>query len=260
VDVYEVRSGASREPPRLRSAAARDVATFFDERALRYDGEFDALGPDGYALRTRLAVTLRLLGEGPGELLDVGMGPGRLLAECEARGWTVSGLDGSAEMVARSRQRVPAAGERLVRGDAERLPFADGSFDAVSATGVLEYVTDLGAALREVARVLRPHGRAVLSMPNPFAPYALWLYAFRRHTTLSRKSSIVAPRRFVALIEEVQLPVDAVQYTNPLIVPRPFDRRLAASSVRIAERAERLGSPALRLLGTQVVVGARRAP
>ena len=55
----------------------------------------------------------------------------------------------------------------------ESLPFADGSFDAVLATGVLEY-SELERALPELARVLRPGGLAVVSYPNPRNLYGLW--------------------------------------------------------------------------------------
>jgi SAM-dependent methyltransferase len=57
----------------------------------------------------------------------------------------------------------------LVQGDAQRLPFRDGSFDlACSAYGALPFVADSAAVMREVARVLRPGGRWVFATTHPF--------------------------------------------------------------------------------------------
>ncbi|MBO9344957.1 MAG: class I SAM-dependent methyltransferase [Chloroflexi bacterium] len=59
----------------------------------------------------------------------------------------------------------------LVAAAAERLPFADGAFDVVFSNEVLEHVSDDRAACREIARVLRPGGRAVIFVPNRWYPF-----------------------------------------------------------------------------------------
>ena len=150
------------------------MATFFDAEAGFYDAGFDERTPGGRALRSRLDATLRLLGDRPGRVLDAGMGPGRLLAELSGRGWDVAGADLSTEMVSRARLRLPAAADGLLQGRLEALPFADAGFDAVVATGVLEYVDDLPKAVSELARVLRPEGIAVVSVTNPRSLFAMW--------------------------------------------------------------------------------------
>src|SRR5205814_6187849 len=66
-------------------------------------------------------------------------------------------LDQSPEMLAEAARRLPPS-VRLVEGDAERLPFDDASFDALTFTYLLRYVDDAGATLRELARVVRPGG------------------------------------------------------------------------------------------------------
>src|SRR5690242_2504292 len=124
-------------------------------------------------LRTRMAAVLRRSGDGPGAALDAGMGPGRQWVALAARGWTVSGVDASEEMVDAARARLPEAHDRLLVAPIEALPFADDSFDLVTATGVLEYAA-VPAALAEIARVLRPGGRAVVSYPNPRAVFGMW--------------------------------------------------------------------------------------
>lgn len=119
--------------------------------------------PDVAGQRAR---TLELLEARPGErVLDVGTGPGQLLAAiADAVGPTglAHGVDPSPSMVEMARQCC--AERALVQESgldgAGSLP--DGPFDAVTCTQVLEYVADLPAALREIARVLRPGGRVLL--------------------------------------------------------------------------------------------------
>jgi demethylmenaquinone methyltransferase/2-methoxy-6-polyprenyl-1,4-benzoquinol methylase len=97
------------------------------------------------------------------EVLDVATGTAAVAIELARRsGCRVVGLDQSPEMLAAGRQRVEAAGLgdriRLVEGSADKLPFADSSFDALTFTYLLRYVDDPEATLRELARVVRPGG------------------------------------------------------------------------------------------------------
>jgi ubiquinone/menaquinone biosynthesis C-methylase UbiE len=151
------------------------VDEFFDASAERYDRRYDQRNAAGRLLRRRLEVAVQLLDTAPGDVLDVGMGAGRLCSELDRLGWQVSGVDVSPAMVAAARRRLPHVAERLVEGSIEQLPFPDESFDAVVATGVLEYATrDLDGAVAELARVLRPQGEAVLSFPRQQSPALLW--------------------------------------------------------------------------------------
>jgi demethylmenaquinone methyltransferase / 2-methoxy-6-polyprenyl-1,4-benzoquinol methylase len=91
-------------------------------------------------------------------VLDVATGTGAVARELIAqKGCKATGLDQSPEMLAEARRRLPA-GVTLVEGTAERLPFEDASFDALTFTYLLRYVSDPGATLRELARVVRPGG------------------------------------------------------------------------------------------------------
>jgi ubiquinone/menaquinone biosynthesis C-methylase UbiE len=151
------------------------VEEFFDTTAERYDRRYDDPGAGGRLLRHRLEVAVELLGEPRGTVLDVGMGTGRLCAELDRRGWQVSGVDLSPAMVAAARRRLPEIADRLVEGPIEQLPFPASAFDAVAATGVLEYATkDLDGAVAELVRVLAPHGVAVMSFPRQQSPALLW--------------------------------------------------------------------------------------
>lgn len=90
--------------------------------------------------------------------LDVGCGPGSLLAELVARlgSGAVTGADPSAPFVAAARERH--AGVTVVEAAAEHLPFADATFDASFAQLVVHFMSDPVAGLREMARVTRPGG------------------------------------------------------------------------------------------------------
>ena len=90
-------------------------------------------------------------------LLDIGCGGGLLLRDAAVAGAVVTGLDHSEEMVMLARERAPGAEVKL--GEAERLPFADASFSAVSMSVVFFFFADPVAVLRESALVLEPDGR-----------------------------------------------------------------------------------------------------
>ncbi|HEY7283383.1 MAG TPA: class I SAM-dependent methyltransferase [Actinomycetota bacterium] len=94
--------------------------------------------------------------------LDVGVGTGILAAALVRRGFRFVGVDLSAAMLAKARERL---GNRVARGDARRLPVRDASVDQALSVWVLHVVGDATAVLREVARVLRPGGRYVV-MPG----------------------------------------------------------------------------------------------
>jgi len=105
-------------------------------------------------------------------VLDVATGTGAVARELlRQKGCTVVGLDQSPEMLAEAGRRLPKE-VRLVEASAEQLPFPDASFDALTFTYLLRYVSDPGATLRELARVVRPGG-AVAGLE--FAvPHGLW--------------------------------------------------------------------------------------
>jgi ubiquinone/menaquinone biosynthesis C-methylase UbiE len=91
------------------------------------------------------------------KLLDVASGPGYVAAAAAARGAHVTGLDFAAAMVAEASRRYPAV--TFQEGDAEALPFADASFDAVTMNFGLLHLGRPERALAEACRVLRSGGK-----------------------------------------------------------------------------------------------------
>jgi ubiquinone/menaquinone biosynthesis C-methylase UbiE len=119
-------------------------------------------------------------------VLDVATGPGYAAAAAARRGANVVGLDFSAAMVAEARRKHPTLDFR--EGDAEELPFADDSFDAVVMNFGLLHVPRPERAVREAHRVLRPRGRfgfTVWAPPEQAIGLGLVLRAIQRHGDMS---------------------------------------------------------------------------
>ena len=104
------------------------------------------------------------------QVLEVGLGYGTLSGRLAELGAELSGLDIAAGPVEMVRHRLRLMGrpadERIVRGSALQMPFADASFDRVYSIGCLHHTGDLPRAVAEVHRVLRPGGRAVVMLYN----------------------------------------------------------------------------------------------
>jgi demethylmenaquinone methyltransferase/2-methoxy-6-polyprenyl-1,4-benzoquinol methylase len=97
-------------------------------------------------------------------ILDVATGTGMVATALARRGAHVTAVDQSEDMLAGARRRLTEhpelqAGITLVRGEAERLPFADAEFDALTFTYLLRYVDDRAATMGELTRVVKPGGR-----------------------------------------------------------------------------------------------------
>jgi SAM-dependent methyltransferase len=120
----------------------------YDGIADWYDAEFQPAPLESETWRA----LVELLGDGDGALVDVGCGTGSYAAAVAERGWTVTGVDVSEDMLRRAREK----GVDAVRADATALPFEDASFDAAVSVFTHTDVDDFSAVVREVARVLRP--------------------------------------------------------------------------------------------------------
>lgn len=94
-------------------------------------------------------------------VLDVGCGTGFNLVRLRRRGFSVVGLEPSPEMRRLAEDNNP--GVEIVAGDAEALPWPDGSFDLVLSIEVIRYLEGPDKALAEMARVLRPGGVAIVT-------------------------------------------------------------------------------------------------
>lgn len=125
-------------------------------------------------------------------ILEIGSGPGRLAVEIARRmpGAEVVGIDLAEAMIARAvdQARAEELGERVgfVLADAAALPLADGSFHIVVSTLSLHHWSDPARVFREIARVLRPGGVALVYDLRPFAYLRHELEAFLAGTPFDR--------------------------------------------------------------------------
>lgn len=127
-----------------------------------------------YGLHKRCREVIRRAGPS-GRILDVGCATGIFLNGMQQRGWQAVGVEPSHYAVEYARSRF---GLDVVEGFLEEAHFPGESFDAVSLWDVLEHVPSPADTLAEIARLLKPGGWLVLSLPNPeswergwFGPY-----------------------------------------------------------------------------------------
>jgi SAM-dependent methyltransferase len=139
-----------------------------------------------------LTIDYDLLDLRPGmTVLDLGCGEGRHAFEAFRRGAHVVAVDWGQSVVETTKRWLGAiaeageAGEgarfEVVRGDLTALPFPDAGVDRVIASEVLEHIPDDGAAVAEIARVLKPGGRAAVTVPRYGPERVCWALSDAYH-------------------------------------------------------------------------------
>lgn len=175
-------TGASGYAQAVGSARKQQALELFAGLPAQYDwmGALLSFGQDWRWRRTMVGT----LGVPPSaRVLDVAAGTGLVTAAIVRRyGCRVVAVDQSAEMLGRARQKLQgdprlAGCVEIVRAEAERLPFGDAEFDALTVGYLFRYVDDTAATIRELARVVKPGGTiASLEFHVPSAPVlrTLW--------------------------------------------------------------------------------------
>jgi SAM-dependent methyltransferase len=184
--------GDDVEARRARVREIRDLLQRLDEEpelaapvdAPEYDlTEGYALWSETYDQPLRLfpiehPVMRRLLDPLPASLvLDAGCGTGRYSAYLAARGHRCIGVDRSSAMLAKARAKLPESDFR--EGDLEALPLAPASVDAAVCALALVHLRAVGKAVAELARVVRPGGRVIISDVHPLLVLIGWQAQFR---------------------------------------------------------------------------------
>ncbi len=188
--------------------------------------QFLALEREHWWFRGRRAVYLELLrgaleGRRPRRVLDIGAGVGGFLPELSGLGQRVHFTEFDPEALGAASARSVAHG---VRARAEALPFRDESYDLACLFDVVEHVADDARALDEVARVLRPGGLVVLSVPaHP------WL--FSRNDVVAGHVRRYTRERLQTLIRGAALELVRCTYANALLFPAIAPAVLASKLV-----------------------------
>jgi ubiquinone/menaquinone biosynthesis C-methylase UbiE len=163
---FELREYDVLEPPEA-----------YDAWADRYDE------PNPLIVAEERALSTHLDGIPPGLALDAATGTGRVASRLRALGHRVIACDRSAAMLRRASEKL--GGGPVVRSTVVPLPVRSASIDLVTCSLALTHVNDLVPVLSEFARVLRPHGVAVISDVHPFAVMT-GAHAFFRRADESR--------------------------------------------------------------------------
>ena len=213
------------------------VREYFDADADGYLSAYTGTGPD--EVRTtvfleRRELVMRMTPPRPGRVLDVGAGPGVFTRQLLERGASCAVVDVSLQMIAAARRQFPdALDAKFIVGDVDRLPFADGAFDVALCVGVLQYLSSPLLAIRELARVVSPGGRVVVTFPNERSPLnrlhshtiravrrAAWLMKGRGAHGVSRSRLTFRediPNRFLGAAEVESLAREAGLTTDEIV-------------------------------------------
>jgi ubiquinone/menaquinone biosynthesis C-methylase UbiE len=170
------------------------VASHFEEIARSWSDRYTStLTFQQYNFIARRENVLALFDKTEGTYLDAGCGTGDFIPGLLARGGNIIALDLSCGMLEQARARLikfASPGRvQFAAGDVARLGYRDECFDAIIGVGLLEYVSDATAAVREMYRTLKPGGILIITVPNlasPFMAYETLVSHVRRLINLAR--------------------------------------------------------------------------
>jgi SAM-dependent methyltransferase len=237
-----------------------------------------------------LTIRFDRLGLRPGAMfLDAGAGFGRHAFEAARKGATVFALDWAQEEVVGTRNTFGAMIEAreipdvtyggALRGDATRLPFADGTFDVVVTSEVLEHIQDDVTAISELHRVLKPGGTLGVTVPTWWPEKINWMLSDEYHAPKSPGGHvrIYSATELKAKLRSAGLDVFASHHAHALhspywwlkcaVGPANNDhpmvsryRRFLEWDIMTAPRSTRLAERVLSpVLGKSLIVYSRKA-
>lgn len=159
----------------------------------RFQGDYEKFFTDydefRYQNERHLAECIDALNVNGKQVLEIGLGEGADSERLIRNGALWSGVDLTAESIARVQTRLTLRElpyEELRQGSVLDLPFADGTFDMVFSHGVLHHVPEIKQAQKEIHRVLRPGGELVIMV------YAKWSLNYLMSIALIRRAALLA--------------------------------------------------------------------
>ncbi len=173
-------AGPAAIVPPGRAARGNQVRQLFDRKSAAWPAKYASGGRLAGRLSGLATAVTRQVPAG-GRVLDLGCGTGELARAAATAGLRVTGCDVSAAMLREATARDPGGQVDWVRlePDWRALPAEQGSYQAVVASSVLEYLDDPAGVLAQCARVLVPGGVVLCTVPDVRHPvrWAEWLAA-----------------------------------------------------------------------------------
>ncbi|HEY6403181.1 MAG TPA: class I SAM-dependent methyltransferase [Blastocatellia bacterium] len=198
-------------------------------------------------------------------LLDVGCGTGYHLARYRERGFEIAGIDGSEEMLKQARAAIP--GINFKQGDAESLPFESESFDFALCIEVLRYLPGIDQCVREIARVLKPGGAALVTAAPPLQanlyPLVNRISAAVKIGDLTRlKQFFHSERRLRRAFKEAKFSEIEVHgvYGGPMVWVERISKAIMPALLKAWEKADEkmADAPALKHFSNMFLVCAKK--
>lgn len=212
----------------------------YDLVAAAYDKRYEAHRFDGVE-----AVLRRFIGERGGtDAAEVGCGTGHWLATLRGGVRTAAGLDLSAEMLQRARTAAPFA--LIIRGRAEKLPWAAGRFDRLFCVNAMHHFGDADAFMIEARRVLRPDGALLIIGLDPHSGLdQWWIYDYFPAALKADRARYLSTATIRRRLEAVGFVEPATEVAQHIPGAIPFavaierslvDRRAASQLLVISDR------------------------
>jgi SAM-dependent methyltransferase len=188
--------------------------------------------------------------------VELGCGTGLFLQRTAPSGAAIVGVELSPTLLSQAHDRIGSLPNvTLERGDAHRLPHAGASVDAVYGSSILHHL-DVGAALAEAHRVLKPGGRVAFTEPNIINPQVAFMFLLgpREYFGLSPDEMAFSRRQAIRTL-------GGIGYAD--VVVKPFDFLHPATPSRWIPQVARLGerleaTPGVRLFAGSLLIYARK--
>ncbi len=245
----------------------RTEVAFFDTTSVSYQKEYARNTPDGYSFRVRREKVLKLLPDGNGKhILDLASGPGIMIKGLRAKGFRVTCVDAAPGMIELAKKEAGNDPEVTCEvGDAYSLRFTDGTFDVVTAMGLIEYIREEPRYLHEMHRIIKGGGTLIVTYPNLWSPWRLWNRLLRAIARPFRKIKVdpllhreYTKKRAAKLLEESGFTVERTVYYNMKLIPFPLDKFLPAFTAHSSRLLEWIANTPLRWFATGFIIKAKR--
>lgn len=167
---------------------AQLVGDLSEESRAKYEDFFRRYDKFRYSKEAHILRNLDAIDFAGNRVLEIGLGQGADGELIARRGAIYNGVDLTPEAVKRTLMRFKLRGltfERIEQASALELPFEDNSFDIVFSHGVLHHIPEIGAAQKEIARVLKPEGKLIAML------YAKWSFNYLMSISIARRLGLI---------------------------------------------------------------------